>query len=120
MGTKEKQGLISAKDLTIQHLEGCESTYHRLVVVIVLVIQALHGSITTRKKYKATSSINCRERGSHARGVYPKQYTSRMGTARAKQEVGADTSVLAIEYKKSGREQREHEGEKSQTRPNYR
>ena len=33
VGTKEKNpkhGLISAKDLTMQLLEGCESPYHRL------------------------------------------------------------------------------------------
>ena len=32
-----------------------------------------------------------RERGSHVRGVYPTQYTSRMGTARVEQEEEADT-----------------------------
>ena len=92
MGTKgivQRQGLISAKGLTIQHLVRCESSFHRLVLVVV-VIQAIYGSITTGQKYKRTSSMNCRERGSHARGVYPTQYTSRMGTARVKQEVGAD------------------------------
>ena len=34
--------------------------------------------------------MDWRERGSHARGVYPTQYTSRMGTARVKEEEGAD------------------------------
>ena len=38
-------------------------------IVVVVVIQALYGSITTRQKYKGTSSMNCRERGSQARGV---------------------------------------------------
>ena len=33
----------------------------------------------------------------HAQGVYLTQYTSRMGTARVKQEVRADTSIIAIE-----------------------
>ena len=30
--------------------------------------------------------MDCRDRGSHARGVYPTHDTSRMGTARVKQE----------------------------------
>ena len=37
-----------------------------------------------RTKYKGPSSMDCRERESHARGVYPTQDTSRMGTARVK------------------------------------
>ena len=41
--------------------------------------------------------MNCRERGSHARGVYPTQYTSRMGTERVKYELEADTSIIAKE-----------------------
>ena len=35
-------------------------------------------------KYKRLFYINCRERGSHGRGVYPTQYTSCMETARMK------------------------------------
>ena len=50
-----------------------------------------------RQKYKGTSSMNQRERGSHAHDVYPTQYTSCMGTARVKEEEGADTRVIAIE-----------------------
>ena len=38
--------------------------------------------------------MDCRERGSHARGVYPTQYTSRMKTARVKEEEGADTRIM--------------------------
>ena len=34
------------------------------------------------------------ERGSYARGVYPTQYTSRMGTAMVKQEEEADTRII--------------------------
>ena len=48
-------------------------------------------------KYMGPFSIDYREQGSHARGVYITQYTSRMGTARVEGEVGADTSVIAIE-----------------------
>ena len=32
-------------------------------------------------KCKGPSSMDCKERGSHARGVHPKQDTSRMGIA---------------------------------------
>ena len=54
-----KQNLTSNKDITIKLSEGHGSPYHRLVVVVVVVIiQALSGSITTRKKYKRTSSLN--------------------------------------------------------------
>ena len=38
--------------------------------------------------------MDYRERGFHARGVYPTQYTSRMGTARVKQEEEADTRIM--------------------------
>ena len=37
---------------------------------------------------RGTSSMDCRERGSHARGVYLTQYTSRMETASVKVERG--------------------------------
>ena len=47
-----------------------------------------------RPIYKGSFSIDCRERGSHARCVYPTQYTSRMGTARAKREEEADTRII--------------------------
>ena len=38
--------------------------------------------------------MDCRERRSHARGVYPTQYTSLIGTARAKKEVESDTRII--------------------------
>ena len=38
--------------------------------------------------------MDCRERGSHARGVYLTQDTSLMGTARVKQEEEADTRII--------------------------
>ena len=34
------------------------------------------------------------EQRSHARGVYPTQYTSRMGTSRVKQEEEIDTRIM--------------------------
>ena len=51
-----------------------------------------------------------RERGSHARGVYPVQDTSRVGTVRMKQEEEAESS------KKSRRKARGHKGGKSSTK----
>ena len=49
-------------------------------------------------KYKRPSRLDYRERGSHARGVYPTQDSSRVGTARVKQEVEADTRIMANEW----------------------
>ena len=46
---------------------------------------------------RGTSSIDCRERGSQARGEYPTQYTSRMETARVKEDVGTDTRIIVKE-----------------------
>ena len=46
-----------------------------------------------RPKYKRLFSMDYRERGSHARGVYPSQYTLRMATAGVKQEEETDTRV---------------------------
>ena len=62
--------------------------------------------------------MDCRERGCHARGVYSTQDTSRMGTTRVKEEVGADTRIMQENSKKYEGEERRHEEEKSQTRPN--
>ena len=42
-------------------------------------------------------SIDNMERGAHRRGVYPTQNASRTGTARVKQEEGADTRKIARE-----------------------
>ena len=39
-------------------------------------------------------SMDYSERGSHARGVYPTQNTSRMETARVKQEKETDTRIM--------------------------
>ena len=47
-----------------------------------------------RENYKVPFSMGCRERGSHTRGVYPTQGTSRMGTARVKREEEADTRII--------------------------
>ena len=46
---------------------------------------------------RGTSSMNCRERGSHARDVHPTQDTSRMETARVKEEEEVDTRIIVKE-----------------------
>ena len=38
--------------------------------------------------------MDYRERGPHARGVYPTQDASRMGTARVKEEEETDTRIM--------------------------
>ena len=45
--------------------------------------------------------MDYRERRSHARGVYPTQYTSRMGTVKVKQEVRADIRIMQESSMKS-------------------
>ena len=42
--------------------------------------------------------MDCREQGSHGRGVYPKQGTSRIETAREKQEEEADARIISEEH----------------------
>ena len=46
--------------------------------------------------------MDCRDRGSHARGVCPAQDTSRMGTARRKQEE-AETRIITKEKETDAR-----------------
>ena len=41
-----------------------------------------------------------------------------MGTTKMTQEEETDTRIMQESSKKSGRKEREHEGEKTQTRPN--
>ena len=41
--------------------------------------------------------MDYRERGSYVRGVYPTQYTSRIGSVRMKQEEEADTRIIVKE-----------------------
>ena len=50
-----------------------------------------------KPKYKRPFNTNHRERGSHARGVYPTQYTSHIGTTRVKQEEEADVRIIVKE-----------------------
>ena len=64
-----------------------------------------------------TFSMDYREQRSHARSVHPTQDTSHMGTSRAKQKEETDTKIMQKRSTKSGRKERRHEEEKSQTRP---
>ena len=52
--------------------------------------------------------MDCRDRGSHARGVYPAEDTSRMGTARVKQGKEADTRILIKEEQEIWKKEHEH------------
>ena len=61
--------------------------------------------------------MDYREWGYHARGLYPTQHNSRMGTARVKQEEETDRRIIPESSKKFGRNECWHEEEKSQTRP---
>ena len=51
-------------------------------------------------------------------GMYPTQYISRMEAARVKEEEEADTGIMQESSMKYWRNERGHEEEKSQTRPN--
>ena len=53
---------------------------------------------TELPKCKGQASIDCRERGSHARGKHHTQDTSRPETATVKEEEEADARVIAEEY----------------------
>ena len=57
--------------------------------------------------------MDCRERGSHARGVYLTHYTSRMETARVKEEEEADkNNSKRVVWNMEGRKERGHYKEK--------
>ena len=73
--------------------------YNFIIIVIILVIDRIGRSVAMPRMPRNTRHhlVCCRERGSHARGVYPTQYTSCMGTARVKHEEETDTSVIVIE-----------------------
>ena len=59
-----------------------------------------------------------RERGSHARSVYPTQDTSRIGTARVKRDQEADTRIVVVEQYEIWKKGKWARRGKSQTRPN--
>ena len=69
------------------------------VLVLCVVLSSLYPTLThdtKTPKYKGPYSIDYRERGSHARGVYPTPYTSRMGTARVKEEEEVETLLHLV------------------------
>ena len=49
-----------------------------------------------RSKHESPFNMDYRERSSHARGVYPTQDTSRMATARVKQEGKEDDRRIIV------------------------
>ena len=67
---------------------------------------------STRNTRDHLYSMNCRERGSHAQCVYPEQATSSVGPLRMKQEEETDRNN-SRSSKKSGRNERRYEKEKS-------
>ena len=71
-----------------------------VVVVLVILILVIVGWIDCN----ALAAMGCRELGSHARGVHPTQATSRIGTAKIKQEEQADTRIIAESSKKFERQ----------------
>ena len=50
-----------------------------------------------KKKTKGPSTMYCKERGFHERGVYPTQDTSRLGT-RVKHKEEEDSKIISKEY----------------------
>ena len=74
-----------------------------LQLLLLLLYTRLRGSLVTAKTLQKTElqggkySMDCRERGSHARDVSPAQYTSHMETSRVKEEEGADTRIMVKE-----------------------
>ena len=64
-------------------------------IVLLLLLKRLKERRRCKgPKYKRPFSIDYRERRSHERGVYLTQYTSRMNTARVKEEIGPDTRII--------------------------
>ena len=71
--------------------------YVRILSLLYTRLKAVFSrcqDVARDRNTRGTSSIDCRDRGSHARGVYLTLYTSRMETARVKQEEGADTRII--------------------------
>ena len=73
-----------------------------IIIIIIIIITRFREvlgryRVVNRPRYRGPASTDCRDRGSHARGVYPSQDTSRMGTATVKQEEEADTRIIAKE-----------------------
>ena len=68
-------------------------TKHHFLLFLFFLNQSFstrHSMNLKDQKYKGPFSIDNSERRSHARGVYPTQDTSRMGTVKMKQEEETD------------------------------
>ena len=87
-----EEGLTNAKDLPMVLPEGRESPCHRLDKLTNyhnirgLKVFSRCKDVVKDRNTRGTFSMDCREQGSQARRVYPTQYTSRMGTARMKEQ----------------------------------
>ena len=69
--------------------------HSKIIIIVYEAAKTLRRRCKKKRNTRGTSSMDCiGERGSHARGVYPTQYTSRRETARVKKEVGADTRII--------------------------
>ena len=69
-------------------------------------------------KYKGPSSTDYREQRSQTRGVYLAVYLAHENSIRVKQGEETNTRIMNESSNKSGRKERGHEGEKSQTKHN--
>ena len=73
---------------------------NRILLTLVLLLYTKIKAVVSRckrPKYKGPSSMDYRERESHARGVYPTQDTSRIETAMVKQEEKVGTKKIVKE-----------------------
>ena len=73
---------------------------HRWVLLLYTRLKAVLSRCEDAAKDQSTRdhlTWTAGERGSHALSVYPTQCTSRMGTARVKEEKEADTRIIVIE-----------------------
>lgn len=52
----------------------------------MIVTRGVQSSLQSTENKEPSSIKDCRERGTYAQGVYPTQYTSRMGTANVNQK----------------------------------
>ena len=90
-------GIFSLNKISI----GYEKISH-CAYIIIIIYEAYSSFESLRRRYKRPKyeipfSIDYRERRSHARGVYPTQNTSRIGTTRVKLEKEADSSIIVKE-----------------------
>ena len=97
----------NTRDRIIKNKGYEDLTYERCILhripgacelLLLLLYTRLKGLKSLRRRCKRPTckrqfSIDNRERGFHARGVYPTQDTSRMGTARVKEEK-ADAKII--------------------------